>query len=311
MLPALATLLLGGALVGAYFVRRHAVGIVEDNLLRMEQIHLDFSAQGERRPDPAPGGAGPLVLFLHETAADGGSVAKYLGFLGPPYRVLAPDFAEPAHTAQATGLGVFCVPEMVEEGRRQLRRARELAGADPLVVFGVSRGASLAALTILAEPGVAVDGVVLESFFDPVDLLTAKVQRFAPIYLGARLAGLLPAGALRHFARLGLERVAARLGVEFLRTEAAAVDLPVPALFLHGGRDPAAPLEAVRRYVSARRTQGRPETRLEEFPRARHNGAVQKEPARYREVVGAFLAEVTGVPQRATRAEESVGGGEA
>lgn len=308
MLPAALALLLGGGILVLFLARRHAVGIVEDNLLRMEQIHLDFSAQGAHQPMPEPGGRGPLVLFFHETAAEGGSVEKYLGWLGEPYRVWAPDFPDPAHVSKAKGLGIFCVPEMVEHARAHLRRARDLAGDEPLVVFGVSRGASLAALALSAEPDVAVSGVVLESFFTPTDVLASKVRRFAPIYLGEAVARLLPDAFLRHCAGVGLGRVARRLGVDFLETADAAIGLKVPVLFVHGGRDPAAPVAAVRGYVAARGGETEA-TRLEVFRRARHNASSKKEPERYREVVAKFLGERTGVAQSATSAEEPAGGG--
>ena len=308
MVPAALALALGGAVLVLYLSQRHAAGIVEDNLLRMEQIHLDFSAQGDHREPLQPGGHGPLVLFFHETAADGGSVEKYLGFLGEPYRIWAPDFEEPAHVAEARGLGIFCVPALVEQARGFLRKARELAGDDPLIVVGVSRGASLAVLALQAEPETSVAGVVLESFFSPRDVLTAKVQRFAPIYLGRGPAKLLPEAWLRFCAGLGLARVERRLGVNFLETDAAAIELPRRVLFVHGGRDPAAPVTAVRRYVESRRARHR-ETGLEVFAKARHNGSSQKEPERYREVVGNFLAEVAGVAQSTTSAVEPAGGG--
>jgi pimeloyl-ACP methyl ester carboxylesterase len=306
--PAALALALGGAVLALFLLQRHAVGIVEDNLLRMEQIHLDFSAHGEPLPVPEPGGDGPLVLFFHETAADGGSVEKYLGFLEAPYRVWAPDFEEPPHVAEASGLGIFCVPELEEQARGFLRRARELAGEEPLVVFGVSRGASLAALAITAEPDVTVDGVVLESFFTPQDVLAAKVRRFAPIYLGKRFASLIPDAWLRRFARLGLARVERKLQVCFRETDGAAVELRPPVLFLHGGRDPAAPVDAVRGYVEARGALPGA-TRLEVFAKARHNACSQAEPERYHQVVQGFLGEATGVAQSATRAEEPGGGG--
>jgi pimeloyl-ACP methyl ester carboxylesterase len=262
--------------------------LLEETLVGTQQIYLDFSSQVE-----LPSGRkdlerkdGPMLVFFHETAAAGNSCTKYTAFLAEHgVRVRAPDFPTPDLSRVSQGLAIFATEGQLEVGRQALRQGMADAGDLPLVLFGVSRGASMAALLAAeAEFQGKIHSLILDGFFSPRDTLEAMAQRFAPIYLG-RFAPLLPRWFRRWNAGIALARIERRLGVKFPESLPALAHLKLPVLFLHGSRDRTAPFKYVAQYAAI--CPG--ESQVVVFPKTRHNQACVKHPERYREAIHGFL----------------------
>ncbi len=151
----------------------------------------------------------------------------------------------------------------------------------PVIVFGVSLGSAAAAFAA-EELGDKVAGYVLESPYG--DLKTAAWNRTraalpAPLdrvaYLGLRLSALVLLPQLEAISPV---------------RAIGGVPEDVPVLVLAGGSDELATAAEARAIHDRVRTHAT----LEVFPRARHNDLATVEPDRYRRVVLAFIAGVSG-----------------
>lgn len=286
MNPGVLLVPLAGAALVAYAGYRYLLGILVRNLVRNPEMHLDFSAR-EGVEEPRPGAQrpdAPLVLFLHEYAADGSSYRKYAGFLEDRgYRIRAPDLPQ----GEGEGPRMFLQESDVAALVPHLEAARAEAGEAPLVVFGVSRGANAGVELLGRTGGGGVAALVTDGFFSTPDVVAEMIRKFAPIYIGRTLAGLLPGGFVDFTARRGLEAAGAALGTRFPAAGARLPDLGCPVLLLHGKRDRNVPAHLVPGYAG-RAPAG---SRSRVFPKARHNEACLVDPEGYRAEVLGFLEE--------------------
>lgn len=281
ILALLFLLLLGGLAWLTRFLSR----IVEDNLSGGALIHTSKEEPPVPRPELQRESA-PLVVFLHETAGSGSGYARYLGFLEElGYRFLAPDLPAPDLSEVTQGLSIFLTGVQLDENRDLLRRAREQAGGSPVIVFGVSRGASLASLLVAAESEeVQPAALILDGFFSTREVLESQIRRFAPIYLGS-LHRWLPRWFRRWTGHLALGRLEGRLGLGFPESSPALPEIRCPVLFLHGSRDKTAPGDYLEEYAA--RLGG--ESEIVWIRKARHNQGCVRDPEAYRREVLDFL----------------------
>ena len=242
--------------------------------------HVDVEVATERGPAPAwfvPGAGSRWVLVVHGRSAQRGEGLRILPTLaatGMPTLVITHrnDHAGgPAATDTAGRFGQAEWPDLVAA----IDHARA-AGADDVVLYGFSQGASLIGY-LLRERGPAhVAGIVLDSpLLDLGDTLVQQARLRAvpgplipPILLGTRWMARWRAG-------FDVD------DVHHVDTFAAST---VPTLVLHGDADDFVPIGPTDELAGRR-----PDLTYERLPGAGHTEGFNAHPERYAAAVTTFL----------------------
>lgn len=175
------------------------------------------------------------VLVCHGRSRNKAWMLPMIARLAPDYAVFAFDF--PSHGDQRYGTTTMGIreAETVRHALDWLRRR----GHDRVFVFGVSMGGAAAILSLGDHPSPAVEGLATDGTFDEFGHVLDNVARRLP----------LPS----YLRRVARSMAAAIVGVDpdDVRPVLAAPDLTMPALFLHGDRDPLVPSDSARALAVA------------------------------------------------------------
>ena len=231
-----------------------------------------------------------IVIFCHELRGDQTTALAFTsGLRDAGFDVLAFDFrnhGESAPNGMHRLLPWATVGEAADiQAAIDFCCRREGGGAGPIMLFGLSRGAS-AALCVAASDR-RVRAAVLDSLCptEPVQLFL--IRRFMHLHVRAlpQLARL-PDWMFTMLAFWANQIIQRKHGCRLLHCDRAARRLRTPVLLIHGGRDGFAPLDVICGF--RKRMRSRP--RLWVVPEARHNETVFEAGEEYRDRVVRFLA---------------------
>ncbi len=286
VLGAVALLLLYAVLHYVPIIERNAFNIPRHQVPQNHRSPPAFPPGEIRVPDLEPftaqyisnGGASRrVVIFCHETGANWQSWSKHASFLpSEGIDVLAFNMDDRPD--------IYQWPALEDAGR--IRAAiewvsRHKPGA-PIVLFGVSKGAGVAA----ASDHPAVKGFILDGAFSTVLTLAFYIKKWAGIYVGfASMARHIPDPVFRFLSRLAIVYARFTKKRQFFSIEQFASQLRKPVLFVHAEDDPFVRREEVEKIRRAIRAS----TELWVAPNAGHSESVEAQPEEYRARVLKFL----------------------
>jgi pimeloyl-ACP methyl ester carboxylesterase len=229
-----------------------------------------------------------LVIFCHESGADKESWEKYASFLPEAgYRVLSVDFDEKKEGPEAGSLSQWPEERDVERLLTVIRWARRAyAPREPLVFFGVSKGANIAFAASFRAAAPCV--VVADGLFSMKEIFRDYIRRWAPILVKPNLFGqYYPDWVVNLFTELGFWHCQRRSGKKFIEVDGLLKKKHAPLLMIHGEKDDYVPVSHqrfLRRLDSAKEPGAH-----WSVPEAGHNEAVLTQRAVYEKEVVEFL----------------------
>ncbi|MDA0989580.1 MAG: alpha/beta hydrolase [Verrucomicrobia bacterium] len=235
------------------------------------RIAIDSGSSLEVWRVPATSPLGVVVMFHGYSACKSMMLDEARAFVDLGWTVWMVDFrGSGGSTGSETTLGYR---EAVDIGAAVEFVRRQESPVLPLVLFGQSMG-GVAILRSIADHGVVVDRIIIESVFDT--LLNSIRNRFASMGLPAfPAAEVLCFWGGRQFGFSGFA----------LRADRYAESVACPVLMLHGGSDVRALPGQARRVYDA--LSG--DARFELFDDVGHESIVARRPAQWQFVVAEFL----------------------
>ncbi len=237
-----------------------------------------------------------VVVFCHELRGSQATALAYTsGLRDEGFDVLAFDFRDHGES-QKTGPGGPLPWATFDEAADVqaaidfcCRREETLAGR--IVLFGLSRGASVA--LCVAEADSRVQSVVLDSICPTERVQLYLIRRFMHLHVPAcPQLSMLPDWMLSLLAFWANRIIQRQRRCRLLRVDRAARRIRKPVLLIHGGRDAIAPLET----ACSLRKQMRNRPRLWVVSEARHNETVYEAGEEYHCRIARFLTRHTCAP---------------
>ncbi len=188
---------------------------------------------------PRPGRT--AVLICHGRSRSKAWMLPLISRLAPERAVLAIDFPSHGENRYGTTTVGPRESETVSAALDWLDRA----GHEAVLVYGVSMGGAAAIIALGERPHGGVVGLVTDGAFDELSRVFDNIARRLPIP--------------PHFRRLvfALARWTVGSDPERVRPILVAPELSMPALFIHGERDPLVPPDAALNLANATGNNGR------------------------------------------------------
>jgi pimeloyl-ACP methyl ester carboxylesterase len=246
-----------------------------------------------------------IVVFCHEYGSDRHSAGRYCGaLLDAGFTVFSFDFRN--HGDSDTRPDYRATQWASNRDVRDLRGALwfldeylEKRGlAEPLGLFGISRGAAVAVLATLYHP--EIRGVVVDGIYSTDAIIEGLMKRWVTIFSKfKRLAARVPDCVYRMFRWILMQTAYVKHRSKYPSVQKALGRMtPRPICFIHGQRDNYISQEHVRRLFELA-----PEPKLLWIaPEAKHNQSIDVDPEHYgRLIAGLFkraFEPTAGVPLR-------------
>ena len=229
------------------------------------------------------------VIFCHEYASDMLSAGRYaMPLVQAGYTVFTFDFRghgqssmpphyEPRHWPSHHEVNDLLAAVAYVKTRRDIRRTG-------VGIFGISRGASLAAIAAALNPSVRC--LVLDGTFSTDYSIEELMRRWAEIFAERVGSATHPDFVYRFFRAMTLFYVELKCRCRYPSTRKALTALgPTPALFISGERDTYVRPEQTRALYAAK--PGEKDIWI--CPDAKHNQAVAADPKTYAEKITSFF----------------------
>ena len=229
------------------------------------------------------------VIFCHEYASDMLSAGRYaMPLVQAGYTVFAFDFRghgqssmpphyEPRHWPSHQEVNDVLAAVAYVKTRRDIRRTG-------VGIFGISRGASAAAIAAALNPSVRC--LVLDGTFSTDYSIEELMRRWAEIFAERVGSATHPDFVYRFFRAMTLFYVELKCRCRYPSTRKALTALgPTPALFISGERDTYVRPEQTRALYTAK--PGEKDIWI--CPDAKHNQAVATDPKTYADKITSFF----------------------
>ena len=229
------------------------------------------------------------IIFCHEYASDMLSAGRYArALVDAGYTVFTFDFRghgqsaipphyEPRHWPSHHEVNDVLAALAYVKTRREIRRTG-------VGIFGISRGASVAAIAAALNP--AVRCLVLDGTFSTDYSIEELMRRWAEIFAERVGSATHPDFVYRFFRAMTLFYVELKCRCRYPSTRKALTALgPTPALFISGERDTYVRPEQTRTLYAAK--PGEKDIWI--CPDAKHNQAVATDPKTYADKIASFF----------------------
>lgn len=237
---------------------------------------------------PADHETGRVILFCHQTGADGRSWERFARRLpSAGFHLLCVDFRQlpamgrpigsPTQYQWPAQSEAWDVLGAVDYVKTRLPQAR-------LGALGISKGAVVAMAAATRTP--AIEAVIVDSLFSTIETLTIYMRRWARLYVKPpQVVRWVPDWLYRWVAQMALPLASRMARTSFLTVEPSLRRLRQPSFFIYNAADAFVEAPAMKRLLAI--VQAPKE--LWVIPEAGHAEASEKDPTAYQHRLIAFF----------------------